>query len=71
MHPLPYTPMPLCICHVPNQITLAGECESAVLISPKISDKDPPTVEAMTWFCLQLEPQVGQSLPIPIDFAPK
>ncbi len=71
MHPLPIHQSYLCTFQVSNHITLTGEFEPAILISPKISDELPPTVDAMIWFCLQPEPQVGQFLPIPIDFAPK
>lgn len=66
-----YTPIPLCKNQVSNHITLTGNFESTDLISPKISDEFFPTVEAMIWFCLHPEPQVGHSLPIPMDFAPK
>ena len=71
MHPPPYTPSNLCTFQVSNQITLTGRLESTIRISPKISDERPPTVDAMIWFCLQPEPQVGQLLPIPMDFAPQ
>ena len=42
-----------------------------VLRSPNIPDDDFSTVEAMTWLCLQLFPQVGHLVPIPMGFAPK
>ena len=68
---LTYTPSYLCTFQVSNQITLTGTFESTILISPKISDERFPTVDAMIWFCLQPEPQDGQFLSIPMDFAPK
>ena len=59
MHPLPIHQFHLCTSQVSNQITLTGEFWPTILIYPKISDEDPPTVEAMIWFCLQLDPQSG------------
>lgn len=44
---------------VSSQITLIGVFGSIDLKSPKISDDDPATVEAMTWFSRQLDPQIG------------
>ena len=49
--------------YVPNQITLTLDFLSTDLISPKISDEDLPSVDAMIWPSFQSEPQLGHSLP--------
>ena len=54
-----------------NQNTLTAVFESSALKSPKISELDSPTDDAMIWFLRQLDPHVGQSAPTPMDFAPK
>ena len=67
----PSTPMQPATRYVANQITLTADLLSAVLKSPNISDEYLLTVEAMIWLSRQLEPQVGQLSPNPIDFTPK
>ena len=49
--------------YVPNQITLTLDFLSTDLISPKISDEDLPSVDAMIWPSFQSESQLGHLLP--------
>lgn len=55
----------------PTQTTLIDDFCFSEPTSPKIGDRDLPAVDAMTWFLVQMEPQVGQLSPNPIGLVPK